>query len=68
MLFCFRKKIKLHKFTFKINLMKRLITNFIAAASGELIDHPGITDYLWKHRELINDEILQKMVLDESES
>lgn len=45
----------------KINIMKKLIRNFIAASRHMLIKQPLLLEMLEKHRELINVETILKM-------
>lgn len=45
----------------KINIMKKLIRNFIAASSYMIIKQPILLEMMEKHRELINTETILKM-------
>lgn len=51
----------IHKNVQKINMMKRLITSFIASSGKMLMEEPVLEDMLEKHRELINIETILKM-------
>lgn len=44
-----------------INIMKKLIVDFIAAASHKLYEHQFLVKMLEKHRELINIDTILKM-------
>jgi hypothetical protein len=45
----------------KINVMKKLIRNFIAASNYMLVKEPVLLKMLENHRELINVETIIKM-------
>lgn len=45
----------------KINIMKRLITNFIAASGYMLAKQPALLEMLETHRELMNVETMVKL-------
>lgn len=63
-----RNKEKMNKTIQKINIMKKLITSFIAASSHMLMDQPILVEMLEKHRELINVETIIKMSQNTSEN
>lgn len=54
-------KNKMERTLRKINIMKKLIRNFIAASRHMLIKQPLLLEMLEKHRELINVETILKM-------
>lgn len=45
----------------KINIMKKLIRNFIASSRHMLVKQPILLEMLEKHRELINVETILKI-------
>lgn len=45
----------------KINIMKKLIRNFIASSRHMLVEQPILLEMLEKHRELINVETILKI-------
>lgn len=54
-------KEKTNKSIRNINIMKKLIVNFISASHYMLMDNPHLIEMLEKHRELINIETILKM-------
>ncbi|KAI4493551.1 hypothetical protein M0804_001727 [Polistes exclamans] len=54
-------KEKILKFIKKINIMKKLITNFIATSAELLVKEPFFIEMLEKHAELINEETIIKL-------
>lgn len=63
-----RNKEKMNKTIQKINIMKKLITSFIAASSHMLMDKPILVEMLKNHRELISVETIVKISQNTSES
>lgn len=59
--FFFRNKARMEKTIRKINIMKKLIRNFIAVSSHMLKKEPLLLEMLKNHRELINVETIMKM-------
>ncbi|XP_050451150.1 uncharacterized protein LOC126851334 [Cataglyphis hispanica] len=55
------RKNKMEKTLRKINIMKKLIRNFIASSSHMLVEQPILLEMLEKHRELINVETILKI-------
>lgn len=51
----------------KINIMKKLIRNFIAASSFMLTKNPLLLKMLEDHRELLNVETILKMTQDKND-
>ncbi|KMQ91886.1 hypothetical protein RF55_8194 [Lasius niger] len=49
----------------KVNIMKKLIRNFIAASSYMIVKQPILLEMMEKHRELINVETILKMSQNE---
>lgn len=45
----------------KVNIMKKLIRNFIAASSYMIVKQPILLEMMEKHRELINVETILKV-------
>lgn len=64
----FRNKEKTNKTIRNINLMKKLIVNFIAASNHMLFKEPFLVKMLEEHRELINIETVSKMSQNNSEN
>jgi len=60
-IFLFRTKNKLEKYIRNINIIKKLIRNFIAVSSHMLEEKPILLKMLENHRELINIETIIKM-------
>ncbi|XP_029674410.1 uncharacterized protein LOC115242328 [Formica exsecta] len=56
-----QRKNKMEKTLRKINIMKKLIRNFIASSRYMLVKQPILLEMLEKHRELINVETIVKM-------
>lgn len=54
-------KEKTNKAIRNINIMKKLIVNFISASHYMLMENPHLIEMLEKHRELINIETILKM-------
>ncbi|CAD1471475.1 unnamed protein product [Heterotrigona itama] len=63
-----RNKEKTNKTIRNINLMKKLIVNFIAASNHMLFKKPFFVKMLEEHRELINIETVSKMSQNNSEN
>lgn len=57
----FRNKARMEKMIRKINIMKKLIRNFIAVSSHMLKKEPLLLEMLKNNRELINVETIMKM-------
>jgi len=51
----------------KINIMKKLIRNFIAVSGSMLKKEPILLEMLENHRELINIEMIMKMLQNNEE-
>ncbi|XP_014471418.1 PREDICTED: uncharacterized protein LOC106742727 [Dinoponera quadriceps] len=60
-----RNKSRMENTLRKINIMKKLIRNFIAASNFMLTKQPLLLEMLEKHRELLNVETILKMTQDE---
>ncbi|CAK9825974.1 hypothetical protein ANTRET_LOCUS3894 [Anthophora retusa] len=56
-----KNKSRTNKFIEKINISKKLITNFIAASAHMLADNPILVEMLEKHRDSVNMETILKM-------
>ncbi|KAG7198483.1 hypothetical protein KM043_005860 [Ampulex compressa] len=56
-----RNKDKMNKTLQRVNVMKKLITNFIAASGYMLQEEPLLLEMLEKHRETLNVETILKM-------
>ncbi|XP_078049129.1 uncharacterized protein LOC144476281 [Augochlora pura] len=52
----------------KVNIMKKLIVNFIAASNQLLMKKPILVDMLEKHRDLIDIDTVMKMVQNNAEN
>lgn len=46
----------------KINIIKKLITNFIATSGKLLMKRPFLLEMLEKHAEIINEETMRKII------
>ncbi|KAL2735528.1 uncharacterized protein V1478_003168 [Vespula squamosa] len=57
-----KNKEKMMKNINKINVMKKLITNFIATSGELLMKKPFLLEMLEKHAELINEETTRKII------
>lgn len=57
----FRNKEKINRTIRNINIMKKLIVNFIAASNQMLYKDPFFVQMLEEHRELVNIETVLKM-------
>lgn len=64
----FRNKEKINRTIRKINIMKKLIVNFIAASNHMLYKDPFFVKMLEEHRELVNIETVLKMCQSNFES
>ncbi|XP_032673485.1 uncharacterized protein LOC116845187 [Odontomachus brunneus] len=60
-----RNKTRMENTLRKINIMKKLIRNFIAASSFMLMKKPLLLEMLEKHREMLNVETILKMIQTE---
>lgn len=65
--FFFRNKTRMENNLRKINIMKKLIRNFIAASSSMLTKEPLLLKMLEEHRELLNIETIFKMTQTEED-
>ncbi|KAL2729075.1 uncharacterized protein V1477_016556 [Vespula maculifrons] len=57
-----KNKEKLMKTINKINIIKKLITNFIATSGKLLMKRPFLLEMLEKHAEIINEETMRKII------
>ena len=52
----------------KINIMKKLITNFIAGSVTLLKDEPVLLEILEKHRDIVSLETISNMIMNRGSS
>ncbi|KAK0162210.1 hypothetical protein PV327_008564 [Microctonus hyperodae] len=57
---------RLKELVFKINLMKRLIMNFISAASADIKVLPELDEMIKKHRDLVSIDTIKEMIQNQN--